>query len=624
MSQLDKLLQQCTVKVKISLPSGIIWGTGFFVAPGLILTCHHVVRKANGQPVQVQRQQIELEAVVERSLPDPHDLALLRVSLSANYNPPCVYLDEEVKSRDPLYLFGYPDEGDREGEPRTFNCNGITGSEIAFIFNGGQVRPGMSGSPLLNHRTGKVCGIVKFTRDRFTDMGGGAILANVILEQFPQLREWQQEFHQRDKRWSNLVAELPRDETINPTNSGVPSYRTQTGMDNTNFIGGVHHHNHHLDSSPVDQTVKKILILSANPQKAELPNRTEEIKTIRAVLKKAFADSGNSIEINSVPGIDATNLSQELSAIKPYIIDIFGSEAGIESLVIEQPFNDAGAKNEKTIGEFFEFYTDRIECVILNGCYSDSQAKEIAQHISFVIGINRKLEDTEIIKFLDDFYYHLGSKETIELSYKIGCNRLKRSLKLENHQLFPILLGRNNERQRRKLEEKLKSCNTQIELNEDSAELWKEKAKLLRDLGHSEEADKAYEKASSLDPENHKLRTEQGDASEELGNHEKAVQAYDKALELEEKDYTIWWKKGKALANAKKYSEAQEPYEYALILAPPSPDNYVICREYGSILYNLEQFSKSVELYKKSLGTEPRHRVSSYEKRKVYKRIYFG
>lgn len=197
--RLDELLQECTVKITVPGQSG--WGTGFFVAPGLILTCAHVVKRSPGQ-VQVGWQNKTLDAVVEQSIPDPYDLALLRVTLVADVNPPCVRLDEEVQPRDPLYLFGYPDEGDRQGEPRTFNCDGITGSNIAAIlFNFGQVRPGMSGSPLLNQRTGRVCGMVKFTRDRTIDMGGGAIPSWVILEQFPQLPDLQEKFHQGDRRW---------------------------------------------------------------------------------------------------------------------------------------------------------------------------------------------------------------------------------------------------------------------------------------------------------------------------------------------------------------------------------------------------------------------------------------
>jgi HEAT repeat protein/DNA polymerase III delta prime subunit len=204
MRQLEDLLQHCTVKLFI--PGQIGWGTGFFVAPGLILTCAHVVRESSGS-VQVWWQEITLEALVEQSLADPYDLALLRVTLTADVNPPCVLLAEEVRSRDPLYLFGYPDEGDRYGEPRTFNCDGTTTGNVvaAILFNLGQVRPGMSGSPLLNQRTGKICGVVKFTRDRGSDLGGGAIPTSTILEQFPELRSLQQAFHGEDRRWRDLL-----------------------------------------------------------------------------------------------------------------------------------------------------------------------------------------------------------------------------------------------------------------------------------------------------------------------------------------------------------------------------------------------------------------------------------
>ena len=214
MTALEDLLQQCTVKIII--PGG--WGTGFFVAPAWILTCAHVVQAAGAQAIQVRWQTRDLEARVERSLSDPYDLALLRVVLPDDANPPCVYLGEEVQSRDPLYLFGYPDEGDRQGEPRTFNCDGITGSEIAAIlFNLGQVRPGMSGSPLLNQRTGQVCGMVKFTRDRSSDLGGGAIPTRVILEQFPQLRDLQREFHGQNPQWLRLVTETIASSSPNPS-----------------------------------------------------------------------------------------------------------------------------------------------------------------------------------------------------------------------------------------------------------------------------------------------------------------------------------------------------------------------------------------------------------------------
>jgi tetratricopeptide (TPR) repeat protein len=219
MNQLEDLLQQCAVK--LILPNRMGWGTGFFVASGWILTCAHVVQEAKGQPIQVrwQNQENWTQAVVEQALPEPYDLALLRVILPIDASPPCVYLDEAIQSRDPLYLFGYPDQDFPNGCPVTFSCEGLTGDEPALIkFALGQVRPGMSGSPLLNQRTGKVCGIVKFTRERSSDLGGGAVPTTVILAQFPQLVEQQRAFHQNNQRWwrqmqafsESLPANLPR------------------------------------------------------------------------------------------------------------------------------------------------------------------------------------------------------------------------------------------------------------------------------------------------------------------------------------------------------------------------------------------------------------------------------
>src|SRR5262249_54205479 len=83
---------------------------------------------------------------------------------------------------------------------------GLTGDEPPLIkFKLDQGRPGMSGAPLLNQRTGKVCGVVKFTRDRSTDLGGGAVPVSVVLSQFEELVELQQQFHQHDKRWRESI-----------------------------------------------------------------------------------------------------------------------------------------------------------------------------------------------------------------------------------------------------------------------------------------------------------------------------------------------------------------------------------------------------------------------------------
>lgn len=208
--QLNKLLELCTVKLSIPGQGG--WGTGFFVGPGYILTCAHVVKDMGIQRIRVcwQDQNDFAEATVVKTLSESLDVALLHFDVP-KLDHPCVYLDEAtkpdqiIKAQDNLYIYGYPDDFS-SGAPVTAECEGLTGDQPPSIkFKAGQIRPGLSGSPMLNQRTGKVCGMVKFTRDRGTDLGGGAIPTSVIFNKISQLTELQEAFHKQNHLWRDLL-----------------------------------------------------------------------------------------------------------------------------------------------------------------------------------------------------------------------------------------------------------------------------------------------------------------------------------------------------------------------------------------------------------------------------------
>ena len=126
---------------------------------------------------------------------------------------PCVMLDEKIESGDELYTFGYPDKDFEDGAPYTFEYEGMTGDWPPFMkFKQGQVRPGCSGAPLLNLRTGKVCGMLKFTLGSSGPMGGGGILAGMILSQIGELASLQQAFHEKNRHWTDILKQ-PDDAT---------------------------------------------------------------------------------------------------------------------------------------------------------------------------------------------------------------------------------------------------------------------------------------------------------------------------------------------------------------------------------------------------------------------------
>jgi Tfp pilus assembly protein PilF len=621
MSQyLEDLLQQCTVKLTIL---GVSQGTGFFVSPGLILTCAHVVKDLGNKSIQVrwQNQENWAQAVVERSIPDPHDLALLRVVSLIEANPPCVFLDAKVPNqRAPLYLFGYPDKDFPNGCPVTFDYEGLTGDNPALIkFKSGLVRPGMSGSPLLNQRTGDVCGIVKFTLDRSSVRGGGAIPTSVILNQFPELVEKQIYFHQHDRRWNNLAKELFDDEDEMRQNNfdNTSNYQVQTGVNRNNIIGG--EHQHYYSSSQEKQIARKILMLSANPENTAESSKRTGLKEIRDALKRS--NYSQLLEIQERLDTSAADISQVLSELQPYIVNISGDEDGIDSLTLANISGENIFKNrEELIANLFQYHSKNIKCIILNGCFSIIQAREIIRYVEFIIGISQNLKNSTVINFLAEFYYQVGSQRTIRDAYYQSCNFLERTGTTSD--LLPVLLNQQEEARRVKLEEELKLCDIAIKNNRYNVSSWIEKASLLTKLARLSEADEAYEQASLLQPRNPDFKTRQGDILKKSGNYEGAIVAYEKALEIEKDDYKVWWKKGQSLAKIKKYFEAVRSYDRAIELNPPYPDSYIIFRQYGFILNQLSQYQESIIQYKKSLGVEPRHRLANYKKRQVYKKMY--
>ena len=339
---------------------------------------------------------------------------------------------------------------------------------------------------------------------------------------------------------------------------------------------------------------KTIVLLSANSPKADNLDREREVLKIdKAIMNASLAviEKDQSLPVFKPPldksELEVDDISKILSTVEPYIIDISGAEDGLSTLLLKEDVStNASADSDALIGEFFKVTSEHTYCVVLNGCYVEKQAREIAKHIEFLIGIKRQISHDITIHFLDELYYQLGMGVPITKAYDAACNRIcRRGTDKSN---LPILLSKKKEEERRILEKELLKVEKKIEETPGSAD----------------------------------LRTEKGDLLEKSGEYEQAASAYEKSLHIYEEDYKVWWKKGKTLLKAGKYEKAQKPYQNALLLNPEYQDEYVISQEYGLTLSLLEKRRHSLALYNKSLWLNPRYRAASYERKKIYKKIY--
>ena len=58
--------------------------------------------------------------------------------------------------------------------------------------------------------------------------------------------------------------------------------------------------------------------------------------------------------------------------------------------------------------------------MVLNGCYSEVQAKAISQHIPYVIGMKQSVGDRAAIEFAVGFYDALGDGRSVEFAFNLG------------------------------------------------------------------------------------------------------------------------------------------------------------------------------------------------------------
>ena len=117
----------------------------------------------------------------------------------------------------------------------------------------------------------------------------------------------------------------------------------------------------------------------------------------------------------------------------------FSGHGDTKGIAVEDSLGNSKLIENEAIGSLFELFSDNIKCVVLNSCYSESQAIEIAKHVPYVIGMKSSVNDKAAIAFAVGFYTALGAGKDIEFAYKMGTVAIK--LEGISGSDIPVLLG---------------------------------------------------------------------------------------------------------------------------------------------------------------------------------------
>ena len=170
----------------------------------------------------------------------------------------------------------------------------------------------------------------------------------------------------------------------------------------------------------------KILFLASNPKDVTSLNLDEEIRSITTKIRAS--EHRDALDLISRWAVRPDDLLQELNAHKPTVVHFSGHGSSSGELVLMDDLRQAKTVSPNALKALFSTLRDNVRLVVLNACYSNTQAEAIAQVIDCVIGMNTSIGDNAAITFAASLYRAIGFGRSVKESFEQG----KVSLMLES------------------------------------------------------------------------------------------------------------------------------------------------------------------------------------------------
>ena len=168
---------------------------------------------------------------------------------------------------------------------------------------------------------------------------------------------------------------------------------------------------------------RTILVLAANPQNTPPLRLDQEVREIDQRLR--MAQKRDEFILKQCWAVRPADVHQAMLDSQPNIVHFCGHGTGVEGIALEDRAGDARLVRAEALAKLFELFADKLECVVLNACYSETQADAIAKHIPYVVGMRKSIEDQSAIAFAVGFYAALGAGRSIEFAFDLARNAIQ-------------------------------------------------------------------------------------------------------------------------------------------------------------------------------------------------------
>ncbi|MBD1211526.1 MAG: alpha/beta hydrolase [Dolichospermum circinale Clear-D4] len=161
-----------------------------------------------------------------------------------------------------------------------------------------------------------------------------------------------------------------------------------------------------------------ILVLAANTIPTNTTTKKLELDhEIKLILNEAIKYT-----IKTPSQVCIEDLSKYLIKFDPIILHFSGHGNSRGEIILN---NRDGQEQVLPIEELAKLLSNsRVECVVLNACYSGEKVDPLIKVVSCVIGMTKEIEDKSALKFAEGFYRGLGQGKSYYEAFELGRSQI--------------------------------------------------------------------------------------------------------------------------------------------------------------------------------------------------------
>lgn len=178
-----------------------------------------------------------------------------------------------------------------------------------------------------------------------------------------------------------------------------------------------------------------VLFVAAEPRGSDPIRLGTEFRDIIDEVERKGRDGG--IEFRTLWAARPVDVTRAMSDYEPVIVHFSGHGTPNGGFLLESVDGSAKEIDRRAMGSIFDTYKKRVKAVVLNSCYSDELAEEIAKSVDVVIGMQEEIGIEAAVRFSVGFYRGVAARECFQQCFQMAKTEIAMEMIPESH--LPIL-----------------------------------------------------------------------------------------------------------------------------------------------------------------------------------------